>query len=272
MIILGFEYFHPLTGRSPNTFSRYGKDIIARARKLIIRRTDSEIFLIISFINWLIEQSPAKVDSEKVLNLLISDDSEPKELSEEELHLIELDISSSTYALKSFQANISLPLLDNVTNLLWSEIFAVLALSLIDKAIDDEKYYSGWGQNGSLDWLYEYRILSHSSAWLIEAMDAVATGESFRNIEDHINISKQTISLRNTAANISRHSRTNEAILAFDKFCDLSKHKSIRNSAMLFSEAYPEKVDHLSPYNRLRTLSNGLTAYRKGLRRTLTNP
>lgn len=271
MIIYGFEHFHPIKGVHPDTFPEYGKDIIARARKIINKKTENDLFLIINFINWLVEQSPAKENSEKKLELMIPDN-ESYELNDEDLHILERDFDTGTYALKAFQEKISLPPLEGVDNLTWSEIFAVLALGLIDKVIDDEKYYLGWKHIEHQDWLHEWRILSHSSYWLIEAMDAVATAEGYRSREDLINSTKEKISLRNTNANFIRHAKTNEAILAFDKFHDAIKHKSIRNSAKLFSQAYSEKLKHLSPDNHIRTLCDGLTKYRKGLRRTLLNP
>lgn len=269
MIILGFEHFDPLKGACPETFPEYGKDIIARSRKLISNRTASDISQIIGFINWLIEKSPAREDSLKQLNLMITNVDTDEELSNNEVQILDRDFNTSTYALKAFQANISLPLHDNISNLLWSEIFAVLTLSLIEKAVDDEKYYANWNHDASPDWLYEWRILSHSSYWLIEAMDAIATAEGFRNTEVQEIASKEKISTRNTMAAIQRHAKTNQAILDLTTFFNAGTFKSMRNSAQIFCEKYPDKVNHLAHYNRIRTLTEGLSAHLRGMRRSL---
>ena len=275
MIILGFQFFHPLTGNSTETFPEYASDIIVRARDLLKKRTEIELYIMIDLVNWIADHSPVKEESlarleamiEKLDNKNISDN-----LSNNDDSNLKRDIDTLTYALKSFQAKYEIPHNDQVPNLLWSEIFATLCLGLIDKAIDDEKYYKSWAhKKDSHDWLYEWRILSHSSYWLIEAMDAVSSAEGYRSIENQVQAIKEKISLRNTKANFERHSKTNNALIAFDKFYDTEKHKSMRNAASKFSESFPEKLSHLSADNRIRTLCDGLTSYRKGLRRTLQN-
>lgn len=275
MMILGFQFFHPLNGNCPDTFPEYGADIIVRARNLIKKRSVNELHSIINLINWLIEQSPVKEESESRLQTLF-DDLENESQSNEECQtqdsILQRDIDTLTYAVKAFQAKFEIPPNDEVQNLLWSEIFATLALALIDKTIDDENYYKSWAHDKEVhDWMYEWRILSHSSYWLIEAMDAVSTAEGCRNIENQEIATKEKISLRNTKANIERHAKTNRALLAFHQFYDANKHKSMRNAASKFAESYPEILSHLSPDNHLRTLCNGLTAYRNGLRRSLQN-
>lgn len=271
MIILGFEYFNPLTGTPPDTFPEYGKDIITRARQLINKRTENEITQIISLVNWVIDHSPAISDSEKQLDLIIPDDEIDEEINKKNSHLLDRNLDSPTYKLKAFQAKINMPLNMEIVNLTWSEVFAVLSLSLIDKAIDDEKYYGNLAKNEETDFLHEWRIIFHASAWIIEAMESIATAEGFKDNEDHIINSKNKISIKNFNASLKKHSKTNIAVLAFNKFINDGNFKSRRNAAQIFSEKFPELVNHLSPYNVVRTLCDALAKHLTGQRRSTQN-
>jgi hypothetical protein len=270
-MILGFEYFHPLNGSHPDTFPEYGADIIVRARDLIKNRTVSELHSIINLINWLIDNSLVQEEAENRLLQMAEEIDRNVEADEEcnteEIHL-NRDIDTSTYAVKAFQAKFELPSIDEVPNLLWSEIFALLALSLVDKTIDDEQYYKSW-KHDDADWMYEWRILSHASYWLIEAMDAVSTAEGFRKVDAQESAAKEKISLRNTAAAIQRHAKTNAAVLALEKLISEGKYKSMRNAAQIFCEKFPEKVSHLAAYNNVRTLCDALSNHQKGQRRSM---
>ena len=271
MIILGFENFNPLTGTPPDTFPEFGKDIITRARQLINKRTENEITQIISLVNWVIDHSPAISDSEKQLDLMIADDEIYEEIIGKNAHLLGRNLDSSIHKLKVFQAKINMPFKMEIPNLKWSEMFAVLSLSLIDKAIDDEKYYGIFAKNEETDFLHEWRITFHASSWIIESMDAIATAEGFKDNEDHIINSKQKISIRNFNASLKKHSKTNSAVLAFNKFISEGKFKSTRNAAQIFSEKFPELVNHLAPYNVVRTLCDALAKHLSGQRRSTQN-
>lgn len=271
-MILGFEYFNPLNGNHPDTFPEYGADIIIRARGLIKNRTLSELHSIINLINWLIDNSLVQEEAENRLLQMAEEIDRNIEANEEcnaeEIHL-KRDIDTSTYAVKAFQAKFELPSLDEAPNLVWSEIFAILALSLIDKTIDDENYYKSWQQADAPDWMYEWRILSHASYWLIEAMDALSTAEGFKKIESQESVAKKKISIRNTAAAFQRHAKTNIAVLAFEKFISEGSYKSMRNAAQIFCEKFPNAVAHLAHYNRVRTLCDALSKHLKGQRRSM---
>ena len=271
MIIYGFEFFHPLTGSHPETFPEYGKDIIARARKLLDKRAEGEIYQIISLINWLIDHSPAMTDLKKQLDIEIPDVEPDDATNKENYHLLGLNLTSPTYSLKAFQSKINMPLNKEIPNLTWPEVFAVLSLSLIDKAADDEKYYGGWAKDEETDFLHEWRIVFHASSWIIEAMEAVSTAEGFQQKEDQITDSKQKISIRNYNASLKKHTKTTKAVLAFHNFVNEGSYKSRRNAAQIFSEKFPELVNHLSPYNVVRTLSDALAKHLKGQRRSSQN-
>ena len=100
-------------------------------------------------------------------------------------------------------------------------------------------------------------------------MDAVATAEGIHRFESGLTDAKRKVSTRNRHAAIQRHAKTNAAILALRDFFVPEKHKSMRNAALLFIEAFPGQVGHLAHYNRMRTLSEGLSSLLKDQRRSL---
>lgn len=259
-MILGFEYFHPLTGGWPNTFPEYGKDIVYRARKILRHRPATDLQKIADTINWITDHKSIR---EKLINDLCVD-------SEHLDYEIEPEYRGnsycSIYAIKYYQQTYALPDVE-VENLRWHEIYATLALTLLDKAVDDEKYYSEWKDHD--DWLHEWRIMSHSATWLIEAIEAVTFAEGMLSIENNFQTEKNKIKTRNTAAAIQRHARTNKAIISLHEMFASGSYKSMSNAAQIFSERFPDKVAHLAPYNRVRTLANGLSDYIKGQRRSL---
>lgn len=259
-MILGFEYFHPFIGECPNTFPDYGQDIAHRARKILKNRSLTDLKNIADGINWILDHKSVR---EKIINDIGAD----SELIENgRLPEYRGNSHCSIYAIKHYQQTYALPDIQ-VKDLKWHEIYATLALGLIDKAVDDEKYYSEW--ENCDDWLHEWRIMSHSAAWLIEAMEAVTLAEGMLSLEINSETEKNKIKERNTSAAIQRHAKTNQAIIALHEMFATGSYKSMSNAAQIFSEKFPEKVAHLAPYNRIRTLANGLSDYIKGQRRSL---
>ena len=278
-MILGFQSFHPLQGILPDTFPEYGGDIVFRARALLHKRSDEEIFAGIKIIDWLIEQSSVKDEALAELELANLEEVDEEShgidkvtVGNEPNSLIRRDLYSSAYAMKVLQPNFDITGDESFPNASWAEMFAVLALSLVDQACEDERLFGNKAlpENEERDdWFYEYRIVSRASYWLIEAMDAVATAEGFHRFESGLTDAKQKIKTRNQHAAIQRHSKTNEALRALKDFYLYGKHKSMRNAAHLFCDAFPDKVAHLAHYNRVRTLTEGLSNYLKDRRSSL---
>lgn len=259
-MILGFKYFHPLTGEWPNTFPEYGKDIAFRAREILRNRSVTDLRNIADAINWITNHKSIR---EKLINDLAADAEHLDNGNEPEYRG---NSYCSIYAIKHYQQNYTLPDIE-IQNLKWHEIYATLALGLLDKAVDDEKFYAKWKDHD--DWLHAWRIMSHSATWLIEAMEAITLAEGMLSIETNSESEKNKIKERNTSAAIQRHAKTNQAIIALFEMFNSGSYKSMSNAAQIFSEKFPEKVAHLAPYNRVRTLSNGLSDYIKGQRRSL---
>lgn len=261
-MILGFEYFHPLSGEWPNTFPEYGKDIVYRARKILQNRSIADLRNIADAINWITDHELVR---EKVFDDLLADAELVDDGNEPEYRG---NSSVSIYKVKHYQQNYALPEIE-IDNLKWYEIYATLALTLLDKAVDDEKYFSKWKDHD--EWLHEWRIMSHSATWIIEAMEAISLAEEILSVEKNFESEKNKVKERNTLAAIQRHSKTNEAIMALHEMYTTGSYKSMSNAAQIFCERFPEKVAHLMPHSQIRTLSNGLSAHIKGQRRSTQN-
>lgn len=259
-MILGFEYFHPLNGEPPNTLHSHCKDITYKARTILKSRSIADLHNIAAAINWITSHESVR---NVVLDSLIKDAEHLDNNKEPEY---QGNISTAMYAIKFYQLKHSLPD-TTVNNLQWHEIYATLALTFLDQALNDEHYYSTWPDDD--EWLHDWRILSHSVEWIIEAMEAITFAEGLLSIKTNIDSTKNKLSERNTAAAIQRHSKTNIAILELAKLFGSGNFKSMRNAAQIYCEKFPEKVSHLAHYNRVRTLSDGLSSHLKGLRRSI---
>ena len=287
-MILCFEHFDPINGEYPNTFPEIGSDIVYRAREIVKNRTKLEIEEAVKLINWLIEHSPAieqKWDQLLLdairLDEKIDNSDEPNEIENTKEYTstdnlqdyIDLkpkrNLHSQTYMLSQCKNVVQLIDHPSLPNLTWSDLFAVLSLTLINQAIDDEKYYGSWHKDDDNDWLHDWRVISHSSYWIIESMNAIATAEGVLFSELQVTTSKRKLSDRNTLAAIQRHAQTNKALIALAKFWNEGNFKSMRNASQIFCEKFPDQVSHLAHYNRIRTLSEGLSNLIKGQRQSV---
>ena len=268
-MILGFKHFHPLRGILPSTFPEFGGNIVFRARTLLRKRAEEEIFAAIEIINWMIDQSPARKEALAQLKKGVADADGINETvkRDRDNSVVKRDLDSSSYALKACQLKYDITGDHKFPNASWAELFAVLALSLVDQACKDELLHgnNSLSRNPDVDreWFQEYRTVSHASYSLIEAMDAVGTAEGVSYLESGIT-EKQKMSIRAMYAAKQRHKPTDDALAALMDFYIPEKHKSMRNAAKLFCETFPEKVAHLAYDNRVRTLSGGLSRLLKG--------
>lgn len=275
-MIFGFQHFHPLKGSPPNDVHWFGGDIVFRARALLRGRNLTQIKAILSVANWLIAHSPVKALAlEELEKLIISIDeqksaSSKKRKSKPEAHIesqnVKLDLGSDVTALRLCVDRFNLSEYPNIPDLRWSELFAALALGLIDKAKDDEEFYGRGGEDDT-GYFYAYRVSTHVSFWLMFAMDAVSSAEGLAKELQIASVAKaqalaensKKISLRNKKAAIEKHAKTTSALYKLREFYLSKKFKSQRNAAQIFSEEFPDVVAHLAPTNRVRTLSEGLS-------------
>ncbi|MDP2962993.1 MAG: hypothetical protein Q8N54_09565 [Sulfurimicrobium sp.] len=277
-----FKHFHPLKGLPPKALHFHGADIVMRGRELLKNRKLSEIKAAVNIVNWMIESADVRdkifrnleelakrVDSQvaDTKKVDVKEVKQPASKCADQFGPLTRNNDSSIFALLLCKARHNISGYDDFPNATWHELFAVLALGLIEKACDDEKYYGSWPHDQLLDWLHEWRIETHVSNWMIEAMDAVATAEGLaREIaianqtrEQTLDDTKKKLSLRNKAAAIQRHAKTTDAVLTLFDLYRAGNFKSYRNAAQTFADKFPDKVAHLAPTNRVRTLSEGLS-------------
>ncbi|HEY3300780.1 MAG TPA: hypothetical protein VGJ90_08420 [Methylophilaceae bacterium] len=267
-MIFGFEHFHPKLGEAPKTLQRYGDDIVSRARRLLLDRSVEEIVDIAKIINWIEAQDTVKdgILSEMFLEAEYLE-SQPSYIDDDQMPIeVQRDMALSINALRLYEDKFILPDTD-INDLQWFEIYATLALGLIDTASDDEQYYGSW--NDKEEWVHDWRILDHVSTWIIEAMEAITYAEGLRSVDLTLIESKSKVSKRNAKAAIQRHSKTNEAIKKLADMYKCGNYKSYRNAAQIYCDKNPSMVEHLAHHNMIRTLSDGLSEYLKGRRRSI---
>ncbi|SEK98591.1 hypothetical protein [Nitrosovibrio tenuis] len=276
-MILGFENFHPLKGKLTSEFTELCGDIVFRARALLAQRSEKEIFAAIEIINWMTDQSPAPArEKDEVhikINKMFEKDEHGKPIKlDGNIHdwLTRRNVYSITYALKERQSKYDITEDESFPNGTWADFFAVLALALIDQASFSYTSTRGPYKDSDANFLFlNLANCARSAEYLIEAMDAVATAEGTHRFESGMAETTQKIKTRNQRAAIQRHSKTNNALMALQDFYSSGTFKSKRHAAQLFCEKSPEMVEHLAHYNRVRTLTEGLSKLLKGQRPSL---
>lgn len=262
-MILTFEHLDPLTGSAPTTLSQYGDHILKRARALLKRRSSQEIGEILAFINWI-------TDLEEIRNFALdrllleveadeNDTEPPAYIGDYSTTSFKINLYKSKYGNTN----------DSIENMNWHEVYATLAIALLNEGLDDEIYFDQEWLADKGEWIHDWRILDHVSTWIIEATEAIAIAEGLYNLNNQLSTSQNALSKRNFKAAIEKHRKTNSAILEIEKLMSSGKHKSMRNLVHIFCENNPDKVKHLAPYNRVRTLTEGLSNHLKGKRRSM---
>ena len=254
-MILSFSHFHPLKGLPPETEHFLGADIVLRARAILSVRKLKEIREAIKIINWLIEQSPANGLALKQLKKEAAASGKRKHAA---MPLFR-DFGADVFSLKMCMGKFDISGHEGFPRATWPELFAVLALALINEAADSELHHDKPSTGKKLPYLHEYRKLSHVSPWLTYAAAAVATAEGMMLCEASAKGKKKKLSLRSQADSIELHHKTILAVKALDNYYCSGNFKSLKNAARMFIEDHPEKVAHLAPARRIKTLSEGLS-------------
>ena len=273
-MILSFNYFHALTGEPPNTLSWVGSDIVARARDLLQQRSYREIKAGLKAINWMLSSPAAIKENLKLLEREIcaadatSQETPSRKRKQQSKTAryrepVKRDLTSCTYQLLRCADEVDIAGFPDFSNATWMELFAILSLGLIEKACDDEQYYGKWPHDKlSTDWLHYYRIETQAAMWLVEAMNAVSAAEGFKRqlaYGEQIQMQeKKKRSVRLSNAAIARHSKTNDAVIAIKELYLSEGFTNRRHAVSVFCTRYPDKVEHLKPLNRMRTLAERL--------------
>jgi hypothetical protein len=194
-------------------------------------------------------------------------------------------------------------------NARWSEIFAIVALSLIDKAIaleaDAIDKYAEINQRAIAEHeankppedttsgaqgpgfvsvgftvraLTDHEIAKYVGTYAIMGAEAIGIAEALER-EVHVAArarlagaadATEKLKLSNKRASIKRHAKTNQLLLEIAEFRKQKPTDSIRNTVRRFLEAIPEeRVEHLRVDNRINSLSDAFSDYLKGRRAPL---
>lgn len=257
-MILSFSHFHPLKGLPPETEHFLGADIVLRARAILAGWKTSEIRKALTIINWLIEQSPANKLALKQLRKEAAAVSGKRRRKNSAAPLFR-DFGTDIHALKLCMGEFDIEGCDGLPHATWPELFAVLALALVNEAAECEFHHSKPSTRKTSSYLQAYLRFSHVSPWLAYAASAAAMAEGLALGENATKGKKKKLSLRKQAASIEQHEKTMQAVKALDNYYCSGGFKSLRDATMMFIEAHPKKVAHLALEGRFKTLSEGLS-------------
>lgn len=247
-----FVAFDPLTG-TPSQFvaGRFGQ-IAYRARKILSRRNRSEIIAAADTLSWLLlGDSVREID----LGLL---EWHAKELDEKNGDSSDLTLSDAQLLARVVETVSLEDINEAVPNLTLAELYAVLALGLIDEAAEWEQHYmqAGYAEDESI---YPMGL----SPYAVDAMEAVCMAESLQGDIPRIQAAK-IISAQKRKAALKRHANTNNLKRQFIEFFHTETFKSMAEAARRFYDGLEEgKRKLLAPTNATRTLTDALSAHLK---------
>lgn len=247
-----FVAFEPLTGTPSHFVAGRFRQIVYRARKILSGRSRREVVATADTLSWLLLCDAAQEINLDLLERQAEEleeengDSNPLTLSDAQLlaHIVE------TVSLEDIN--------EAVPNLTAPELYAVLALGLIDEAAEWEQHYmqAGYAEDDSI-----YPIAL--SPYAVDAMEAVCMAECLQRSEPSRQAAK-IISEQNRKAAIKRHSLINELKRQFIEFFLAGTFKSMAEAARRFYDGLEEgRRKLLAPTNAIRTLTDALSAHLK---------
>lgn len=262
--IFCFQQVDPKIGEYPPVTSKLGQGIVDRARRVLAARSREELNSLLSLVNFFLEHlNPKGLLTYESLVL--------------RAQIVDAEASGSSLPAKTLD---DLPATDCEVSLLfwgldqlelfspsetqpptWSELFAVLALGLLDSAAEEEKYYSSWADKD--EWIHEYRLLRHVGYWTQQGERAIAISETLVWADSRESKRRQDQAAAKTKqsqlAAFKRHEKTEKAVLELTRFFQSGRFPSMRSAVAQFCEEKKSVVEHLAPSNRIRTLTEHLS-------------
>lgn len=247
-----FVAFDPLTGTPPHFVAERFEQIAYRARKILSHRNRNEIIAAADTLSWLLLGDAVREIEFGLLTQLA------KELDEEKDESSHLTLSDAQLLALVVE---TVPLEDineAVPNLALAELYAVLALGLIDEAAEWQQHYmqAGYAEDDSI-------YLTTLAPYAVDAIEAVCMAESLQgDILAHY--AAKIISDKNSGAGLKRHEATNELKREFILFYHANSFPSMAEAARRFYNGLDEgKRKRLTPTNATRTLTEALSAHLK---------
>jgi hypothetical protein len=267
--LLCFQQTDPKTGEYPPVTSNWGQEIADRARKILSARSVEEFIGLLNLANYFLESLNPKglLTLEKLSRECerldtLADGGPPTSTDVDDLPDPECEVALLFWGLDRLDL---LSPYDSPAST-WPELFAILALGLLNTAAEDENYYSGWADKD--EWVHDYRVLNNVSYWTQQAERAISISETLswaqnRQIQKHI---EQSVSKSRQAqqAAFARHEKTANAVLALTSFYQKGSFPSMSAAVAKFCEEHRDLVAHLAQTNRQRTLSERLGRQLRG--------
>jgi len=247
-----FVAFDPLTGIPSQFVAGRFAQIACRARKILSGRNRSEIIAAADTLSWLLLGDAAHEVKSSLL------ERQAKELEEGNSDSSHLTLSDAQLLARVMETVSLEDINEAVPNLAVPELYAVLALGLIDEAAEWEQHYmrASYAED---DAIYPVAL----SPYAVDAMEAVCMAECLQRAEPSRQAAK-IISEKNRNAAMKRHSRINELKRQFIEFFLAGTFKSMAEAARRFYDGLEEgRRKLLAPSNAIRTLTVALSEHLK---------
>lgn len=254
-----FDAFDPLEGKPPESVGGKFEGIARRARKILANRSREEIIIAADIISWLSECDLIRDRSLRELQRMaegLESDRAHGDAEGENIADYGHEFGSLIYVMERMSLE---GISDEVSNLTWPDLFAVLALGLIDDAAEWER--SQRRPVEAEDTFYHMWHGPHA----VEAMEALCMAEGLvRQANLQREKEKAVSSARQQAAN-KRHHKTNAIKREFIKFYHAATFRSRAEAAHLYYEGLDDDEKRLlAPTNAENTLLKALRAHLKG--------
>lgn len=241
-----FKAFQPVVDVAPIAFGWHGNDIVGRARALLHMRTSGELMAAIELVNWLLDAEFIREECEARLASL-SGMLEPLPVSQ--THALDLEridgsvsmharnLDSASFCLSLCIGRVDLTTYDKFPRPSWHELFAVLALGVIDRAVEDEDFYDSLPKQSEFHHLW--RTQTRVADWLIEAMDAVAVAEGLAR-EAASDVSAGVIAVSCEA--VAEHAKMVDLLMDLFEFYRAGSFDSATSAIDAFCGKHPAKL------------------------------
>jgi len=271
-----FEFYSvdPLAGEFPPVTETEAGKIPQRMRRLLRNRSLGELEHYLAVVNFVLDNMGQKLASRALkyeANKENSARSDETDTPADDTPFVGYDDDAGL--LFACVNEVDLSPFQTPFPVLWHELFAVLALALLNIAADEELHYDRWDDSDS--GLHDWRVLWHVADWTRQAERAASLAEALalgwqQELDRQSGVQtfkeyKAKESVQKKAAALIRHKPTTKAALELTRYYRAGTFRSIRDATSRFCREYPELVKHLSEDNRVRTLSAKLSKQLKDL-------
>lgn len=271
-----FEFYSvdPLTGKFPPITETEAGSIPQRMRRLLRNRSLGELEHYLAVVNFVLDDMGEKLAwraLEHEANKVNSARFDESDLRTDDAPFLGYDDDAGL--LFGCVNQVDLSPFQTPFPVLWHELFAALALALLNTSAEEELRYDSWEDSDS--GLHDWRVLWHVADWTRQAERAASLAEALalgwqQELDRQSGVQtfkeyKAKESVQKKAAALIRHKPTIKAALELTRYYRAGTFRSIRDATSRFCREHPELVKHLSADNRVRTLCARLSQQLKDL-------